>query len=207
MRKRNEFEYEGRTLVDLGGTEFIEQPDEYPANARALIEDLGIDPDQSDIVFDHDLYPSFKLRGGVFFDQETFGEDRLVAGREGLVPGDLQTAYVTLPAELENGEGNKELLSEFLNDTPLSTNARDEIVELFCGDTDFMAEYSVEQKMVRLGSISYVDFLKDSVGASQETIDFLRMWRASYMGNGVDLTPALNALCATGCLAPGDWES
>jgi spermidine dehydrogenase len=141
--KRNEFEYEGRTLVDLGGTEFIEQPDEYPVHARALIEDLGIDPDQSDIVFDHDLYPSLKLRGSVFFDEETFGKDQLVAGREGLEPGDLQTAYVTLPAELENGVADVELVAEFLDRSPLTDKPRAEILELFCGDTDFIAGKSI----------------------------------------------------------------
>ena len=192
--KRNEFEYEGRTLVDLGGTEFIEQPDEYPVHARALIEDLGIDPDQSDIVFDHDLYPSLKLRGGIFFDKETFAKDQLVAGREGLVPGDMQTAYVTLPAELENGVADVELVTEFLDRSPLSDKARAEILELFCGDIDFMAGKSIDEKKIQLRSISYVDFLNDFVAASQETIDFFLMWRASYMGNGVDLTPALDAM-------------
>jgi len=192
--KRNEFEYNGRTLVDLGGTEYIENPDEYPRHARALIADLGIDADQSDQVYDFDLYPSLNLRGGVFFDAETFGEDKLVAGRAGTVPGDKQTAYITLPAELENGTGDAEAIREFLNRTPLSDRARREIFKLFCGDTDYLAGNSIEQKIIKLRSISYIDFLTDIVGASRETVDFFLMWRASYMGNGTDLTPAFSAM-------------
>jgi spermidine dehydrogenase len=192
--KRNEFRYDGRTLVDLGGTEYVEGPAGYPANARALIEDLGVDASQAEAVFDHDLYASLNLRGGIFFDKETFGEDKLVAGREGLVPGDKQTSYVTLPAELENGEGDENAVAEFLRRSPLSDVARAEILDLFCGDTDYLSGRSIEQKVTRLRSISYVDFLTDIVGASPEAIDFFRMWRASYMGNGTDLTPAMSAM-------------
>jgi len=192
--KRNEFHYNDRMLVDLGGTEYIEAPTGYPQHARALIEDLGIDAGQAEAVFDHDLYPSLNLRGGIFFDRETFGADKLVAGKEGLVAGNLQTSYITLPAELENGVGNPAAVTAFLERTPLTTTARDEIFELFCGDTDYMEGMSVDAKASKLRSINYIDFLTDFVAASQETIDFLRMWRASYMGNGTDLTPALDAM-------------
>jgi spermidine dehydrogenase len=192
--KRNEFHYKGRMLLDVGGTEFIETPNGYPEHARALIEDLGIDVSQAEEVFDHDLYPSLSLRGGVFFDRETFGKDRLVAGREGLVPPDRQTSYVTLPAELENGVGDKDAVADFLEKTPLSDRARAEVLELFCGDKDYLAGKSTAEKIAELQSISYIDFLSGIVDASQETIDFFRMWRASYMGNGTDLTPATSAM-------------
>lgn len=192
--KRNEFHYKGRMLVDLGGTEYIEAPGRYPEHARALLKDLGIDTSQSDSVFDDGLYPSLNLRGGVFFDKETFGEDKLVAGREGLVPGDNQTSYITLPAELENGVGDEEAVSHFLSRTPLPDHSRKEILELFCGDNDYLAGQSTGEKQIKLRSISYTDFLTDIVNASQESIDFFRMWRASYMGNGTDLTPALYAM-------------
>ena len=192
--KRNEFHHKGRMLVDLGGTEYIEAPSGYPEHARALIEDLGIDVSQANSVFDDNRYSSLNLRGGIFFDEETFGEDKLVAGREGLVPMDNQTAYITLPAELENGVGNKEDVKQFLSQSPLPHHSRDEILGLFCGDKDYLAGQSIGEKQIKLKSISYTDFLADIVKASQETIDFLRMWRASYMGNGTDLTPALHAM-------------
>ena len=192
--KRNEFHYKGHMLVDLGGTEYIEAPDGYPPNARQLIEELGIDVDQSYAVYDDELYPSLNLRGGIFFDKETFGEDKLVAGREGLVPGDKQTAYITLPAELENGVGDAEAVLSFLARTPLPEHAREEILKLFSGDHDYMPQMSADEKQIALRSISYIDFLSKFVGASKETIDFFCMWRASYMGNGADLTPALNAM-------------
>ncbi len=181
-------------LVDLGGTEYIENPAGYPKHARALIEDLGIDVSQAETVFDHDLYPSLNLRGSIFFDRESFGEDKTVVGREGLVPGNYQYAYVTLPVELENRTGNEDHVAAYLERTPLPRKAREEVLELFCGDKDYLAGKSVEQKVAKLSSMTYIDFLTRIVNASEETKNFLRMWRASYMGDGADLDAAISAM-------------
>ena len=70
--KRNEFHYNGRMLVDLGGTEYIEAPWSYPAPAAALLKDLGVDIGLAQQVFNHELYHSLDLRGGIFFDKKTF---------------------------------------------------------------------------------------------------------------------------------------
>jgi len=192
--KRNEFHIDGRMLVDLGGTEYIEAPWSYPNAAKTLLNDLGIDVSLAGKVFSHDLYPSLNLRGGVFFDEKTFGVDRLVAGDAELRHGEQQTSYVTLPAELENGIGDREAVGAFLEKTPLSTGARDEILQLYCGDREYLAGYSAEEKLTVLQSTSYMEFLRGIVGASQEVLDFFWMWRGSYMGNGVDLTPTIAAL-------------
>ena len=192
--KRNEFHYKDRMLVELGGTAYIENPLEYPEHARALIAELGIDVAQAADVFDHERYPSLNLRGGIFFGKETFGQDKLVAGHPGLRNRERQSAYITLPAELEMSAGDEKLVRKFLARSPLSETAREEIVELFCGELDYMLGLSTDEKVRKLFSISYVDFLNDYVGASEETINFFMMWRASYMGNGVDLSPALAAI-------------
>ena len=192
--KRNEFQYNGRTLVDLGGTEYIEAPWNYPDAAKTLLKDLGIDAGQAREVFDHDLYPSLNLRGGIFFDKETFGADRLVAGAPGIALSEQQSAYVTLPAELENGIGDKDAVSAYLDRTPISPAAREEIVQLYCGGKDHLAGKSEQEKLIFLRAISYVDYLTDIVNASPEVINLFRMWRASYMGSGTDLTPAFNAM-------------
>ncbi len=192
--KRNEFHIDGRMLIDLGGTEYIEAPWSYPKAAKTLLDDLGIDLGLAKKVFDHDLYPSLHLRGGIFFDEKTFGADRLVAGAPGIQHSEQQTAYLTLPAELENGVSNRDAVSAFLERTPLSAGARAEILQLYCGDREFLSGYSREEKLVVLRSISYMEFLSGIVGVSQEVSDFFWMWRGSYMGNGNDLTPVIAAL-------------
>ena len=192
--KRNEFHYEGRMLVDLGGAEYIEAPWGYPDNAAALLKDLGVDVNLAKQVFDHDLYHSLGLRGGVFFDKKTFGENRLVAGAEDIEPYDDEPAYVTLPSELANGIGDRDAVSAFLDNTTLSEKAREEILALFCGGRDYLAGKSREEKVALLNAMSYLDFLTEVVDADPEVIKFLSMWRASYMGNGIDLSPAFDAL-------------
>ena len=95
--KRNEFHIDGRMLLDLGGTEYIEAPWSYPGPAKTLLEDIGIDASLARKVFDHDLYSSLNLRGGIFFDEKTFGANRLVAGAAEVQSSDHQSAYVTYP--------------------------------------------------------------------------------------------------------------
>jgi len=191
--KRNEFHYNGRMLVDLGGAEYIEAPWGYPAHAAALLKDLGVDVDLAQQVFDHNLYHSLGLRGGIFFDKKTFGADLLVPGAADIAPYDREPAYVTLPAELANGIGDRDAVSAFLDRTQLSGKAREEILQLFCGGHDYLEGKSKEEKIAVLRSINYMEFLTEIVGASPEVVGLLRMWRASYMGSGVDLSPALEA--------------
>jgi|TARA_B110000438_G_scaffold80971_1_gene80878 spermidine dehydrogenase len=192
--KRNEFRYKDRMLLDLGGAEFIENPSSYPEQAKALINDLGIDTTQSQKVFNHELYSSLNLRGGIFFESNAFAKDKLVAGKQGLCNNNYQSGYVTLPAELENSVGIQKDVRAFLDQAPLSTIARDEIIELFAGETDYLPGMSLDEKVIKLRSLSYKDFLKEVVGVTNETLEFFHMWRASYMGNGLDLTPTLNAM-------------
>lgn len=173
--KRNEFEYNGRTMVDLGGTEYVEAPWSYPGPAKAVLDDIGVDVGLAQKVFDHDLYKSLNLRGGIFFDHKTFGANRLVAGDPGIPQSEQQTAYVTLPAELENAVGEENAVSAYLEKTPLSAIARDEILALFCGEQDYLPRKSKKKKLALLLSISYLDFLRNIVGSSAEVINFFWM--------------------------------
>ena len=191
--KRNEFQYQGRTLVDLGGAEYIEAPWGYPSAAKTLLNDIGIDVSQAQKVFDHDLYPSLGMQCGVFFDEKTFGADKLVAGDPAIPLSEQQEAYVTLPAELEKAVGDPDAVRAFLEKTPLPAPAREQIFELFCAKRDYLPGKTPQQKMSILRSVSYRDFLREYVDASPEVIDFFWMWHGGYMGSGTDLSPALSA--------------
>jgi len=82
--KRNEFHLGGRLQLLNGGTFLIDSPTPYSRVADGLLKKLGIDPPDFDTKFtDHKLYRSLGLQSAVFFDRETFGQDRLVVGSPG----------------------------------------------------------------------------------------------------------------------------
>ena len=85
--------------------------------------------------------------------------------------------------------------------TRISSRARAEILELFCGNTDYLVGKTAAEKVAVLESMSYIDFLAQIVGASDETRKFFRMWRASYMGDGTDLGSAIGASASSSAIA------
>jgi len=136
---RNEFHSGGRALLINGGTINIEDLREYDAPSQAMIRELGIDVGRHGDFNDEELYPSLGLRPGVFFDEETFGVDRLVVGADEL---DLQ---------------------EFLNKTPLSVEARKDIARLSADKVDYLPGRSLDEKQSALRGMSYLQFLTDLV--------------------------------------------
>ena len=78
--KRNEFNVGDKTIIGYGGTMFIEEPSGYPARAKQLLNDLGIETQRFYKYFHHDLYSDLGLGRGLFFDKETFGRDHLSIG-------------------------------------------------------------------------------------------------------------------------------
>jgi spermidine dehydrogenase len=74
---RNEFSVGGRLLLGNGGTHAIATPTPYSPQARGLLTALGIDPPALTAqCVDQQLFAAFKP--AVFFNKETFGEDRFV---------------------------------------------------------------------------------------------------------------------------------
>ncbi len=122
-----------------GGTLNIEDFSAYDEPSQALIRELGIDVGRYAEFNDAELYPSLGLRGGIFFDEETFGVDRLVVGQD----------------ELE--------LSELLAKTPLSEAARKDIARLLEDRVDYLPGRSLAEKKRALSRMSYLQFLTDLV--------------------------------------------
>ena len=163
---RNEFRSGGRTLLINGGTINIEDLSAYDEPSQAMIRELGIDVSRYAEFHDADLYPSLGLEGGVFFDEATFGADRLVVGRDGL---DTR---------------------EFLAQTPLSEPARKDIARLFEERVDYLPGRSPEEKADALRKMSYLQFLTDLARLDSSVVPFFQTWRQGYWGIGNDALPA-----------------
>ena len=166
--KRNEFRHEGRLFIGYGGTQSIETPFPYSFVAKALIRDLGIEVSRYPEFLDRDHYKRLGLTRGVFFDRETWGDDRLVAG------------YGERPWE------------EFFADAPAPPFARRELARIHATREDFLPALTAAEKRARLETISYQDYLLGMARLPREALPFFA--GLGFRNNmRMDTAPALKA--------------
>src|ERR1700731_2597181 len=170
--KRNEFQAGGRMVLSYGGTQSIESPGRYSAEAKALLKEIGIDAQKFYKAYDAKLYAG---RGtAAFFDRETFGEDRLVTGM------------------------NATPWPEFLAKAPLSETARRDIARVYTEKADYLPGLSAEEKLAKLGKISYADYLLKYCKLSPEALPFFQTFTHDLFCVGIE------AVSARACYQAGD---
>jgi spermidine dehydrogenase len=169
--KRNEFRVGERLLLVNGGVLEIESASRYRGEAARLLRVLGIDTARGKTASAAAaaVFESRGMGAGVFFDKETFGVDRLVAGR-GERPWPV-----------------------FLAETPLSEGARRDIARLYDpqAKTDQMPGMSSAEKKARLARISYAAYLTDVARAHPDVLPFFQADTHDLFCVGIDAMPAL----------------
>ena len=179
--KRNEFRPGGKLWIANGGTASIESPFPYSNEARGLMSAIGIEPQvlaaQANTAADRSVFQG--LQNAYFFDQETFGADRLVVGSPGTGRG--------------RGRGNAPAITweEFLAKTPLSPEVQRDIARLETAKIDYMPGLSNDEKKDKLSRISYKDFLLDFVKVDPGVIPFYQPRTHGLYGIGIDAVGAL----------------
>ncbi len=164
--KRNEFSIDGRTRIGYGGTESIDSPANWSDIGKALLRDIGINVQEFYNAYDQKLYPSMGLAKGILFDQETYGEQKLVVG------------YNKIPWE------------EFAAQTPMNDQAKADLVRLWTDERDYLPGMSLEQKKEILRKTSYESFLKNYAKVDQQVVEMFRRWGMSKWCVGIEEIPA-----------------
>jgi spermidine dehydrogenase len=173
--KRNEFHLGGKLQLMNGGTLEIDSPRPYSKVADGLLKELGIDPPALSAACDQvGLYPGLGMSRGVFFDKETFGEDRMVTGapaRRGGTPRDW---------------------AAFAARTPLDAAAQADVVRINTGTEDYMPGLGSAQKKDALSRMSYRDYLAKLVKAGPGALAMYQSATQGEWGVGIDAVSALD---------------
>lgn len=176
--KRNEFNLDGRLHLMNGGTLEIGSPRPYGPIPAGLLKTLGIDvPALVKTSQKTKFYSGLGLHSATFFDQETFGADKLVVG----LGGDDASLRAT-PAHLES----------LLAQAPLSARARREILQIETATLDYMPGESSAAKKERMARMSYDAFLRDVIKVDPAVRSFYSARTHGDWGVGIDAVSALD---------------
>jgi len=76
--KRNEHTIDGNTRIAYGGSQTITNPKHANKVVLDLMEDIGIDLKRFETAYDMDFFKRHDLGGVTYFNEEVFGEDKVV---------------------------------------------------------------------------------------------------------------------------------
>lgn len=181
---RNEFSSDAR--LGYGGSESFQSPKEnFSPIMHGLLKELGVELKKFEVsYFDHDLYYKKGLSRGTFFDQEHFGEDKLVTGDP--------TTWVS--DDVKPGHLNEKSFEGFFGEFPLTETDKRGLIELFTSTRVSLDRFkTLEEKETYLKKISYSELLKNEWELSDLAISYFNQRPVDFFGLAPSQIPALDA--------------
>jgi spermidine dehydrogenase len=163
---RNEFHQGGPMRLVWGG-DFNLEYQAFSEQGNALLTELGVDIDRLLEHNDFNYGADGKLGPAMYFDAETYGRDVLIPG---FTPrwGDFASILGKLDA------------------VPLSQESRDSLKRFYATRTDVLEGRSPEERQQFLRQISYIDFVRQYGGLTEEAADIFYSATHGYWGVGAD---------------------
>jgi spermidine dehydrogenase len=180
--KRNEFHAGDQSVLGYGGSQTLEDPGDYSGITLQLLKDLGVELGRFEEAYDRGFYRRHGLAGGVFFDQKSYGVDRIVPFEILAFSGYLPLAPSPLTAK------------QAVEQMPVSPAARVEILRLLEARGDRIEQVPAERQGEYLENTSYRDFLARHFDIREPEVFALLEGSMTDIGVKIDAAPALTAI-------------
>ena len=176
--KRNEMQAGDRTLIGYGGSQSLEDPSGYSKLVRQFLQDIGVDVKRWDSAYDYGFFKHHQLTAGLYFEQKSWGVNRVVPYELGTFGNYLPLAASPL--------GVKQAVAQM----PISEAAREQLTFLLTTHKDHLDGMSEEQRWQYLDSHSYRDFIANRMGVTEA--DVFKLLQDLSLDNtvGMDAAPA-----------------
>lgn len=178
--KRNEFSIGGTELLGYGGSSSIMSPLPYSGEAKKMLVELGIAPASYSQFEDPKVFASRSMGPKVFFDQETFGSDKITV--------DPHQYRSTMQASQK-----EDLWKRFTEQSPLPEQGNADVKRLYESDEDVMPGVSSAEKKTKLAKVSYADFLSDTFKVDPSVVQLMNNRMIDPYGVGAEAIPAQDA--------------
>lgn len=148
--RRCEFVYKGKKLMATGGSDYMVSTNTWPYEATRLIKTLGVAAGDIRDELHPEIYQSRGMGPATWFNKAAYGRDQLVYG-----------ATLRRPTP------------EFLAQVPLSEPVKADLLRLMADQMiDYLPGLSVEEKIKKLQSMSYRDYLLNVVKVHPEVLSY-----------------------------------
>ena len=187
--KRNEHTINGELRIGYGGSQTLVDPGEASEVVLGLFRGIGVDIDRFESAYDLDFFSRHGLRAITYFNEEVFGEDKVVAH-----------PYCNYPNYVEGLPAPTLSHEEAARQAPLSESGREQLLRVLNGGVHLI-DVPEDQLADYLRTHSYFDYLRETFGVDDPGV--LRMARHSGLDWGGTGTDLMSIQAAKSCGAMG----
>ncbi len=163
--RRNEHTIGGVMRISYGGSQTIVEPRHADEIVLDLLEDIGVDLKRFETAYDTEFFRRHNLGGVTYFNQEVFGEDKVV-----------QHPYCNYPNYVEGILGGKISCEEAASQAPLSARGKEQLLRVLNGGLHLL-KVPEGQMQDYTSTHPYFDYLRNTLGV--DDLGVLRMARHS----------------------------
>lgn len=188
--KRNEHTVDGQLRLGHGGSQTIVAPQHASEAVKDLFQDIGVKPERFHTAYDKDFYKRNNLGAVTYFNEEVFGEDKVVKHPFCNYPNYIEG--IIMSGKLTDEEAAQQ--------APLSEKGKAQLLSVLKGG---LHAIDVPENELRnyISTTQYFDYLKNTLGVDDPGV--LRMARHSGLDWASTGTDIMSIAGAKGCGALG----